>query len=149
MAPPWSPLSARMMPRLFQAPAFAGTFATTSLQNVYALPYTRVRRAVRNPRARASTATEMGSRRRPSTALSASTASITTAASERYILCSAMISVETGITLELGARMTKNQAPTNPMGEFRRRSAHVAAARERTIPAQRATSSGLPSRIRP
>ena len=50
-----------------------------------------------------------------------------TAASGRYIRCSAAISVTIGITLDVGARMPNNQAPANPIG-IRRTSAQIVTA---------------------
>src|ERR1022692_4523842 len=44
-----------------------------------------------------------------------STTSTATAASGRYIRCSAIVSVATGTTLELAARTAKKLAPRNPM----------------------------------
>ena len=49
--------------------------------------------------------------------------------SGRYIRCSATVSVTTGTTLELGARIAKKHAPRNPTAGRRMRHHKVAAAR--------------------
>src|SRR5580704_7527547 len=57
--------------------------------------------------------------RRPIHVYSPSTTNPTTAASDKYMRLSAIGCSVKGITLELGARITKNHAPTKPRGGHR------------------------------
>ena len=52
---------------------------------------------------------------------------VSTAASGRYIRCSATVCVTTGTTLEVGAKIAKNHAPRKPTFGHRHNATTVAA----------------------
>ncbi len=76
----------------------------------------------------------------------ASTTGTITAGSARYIRRSAIVWVMIGTTLEVGARIAKNQAPAKPRTGRRRRATAVARTRAITTAPHERRTAGLRTR---
>src|SRR4030095_16621619 len=110
---------------------FAGSRATSRSHNVRGDVYSALRWWVTKTRTTRTSAREgadvaRADVRRDAIRSARTTTRTTTAASGRYMRCSATVCVTSGTTLDVGARTTKNHAPANP-STGRRTSAHAVA----------------------